>query len=198
MYLKNIMNVKIVGDGVFGRFLTCELSPFCNIVDDADIVILAVPFDAYEQVASNHANKHLINVCSIQQPTNDICLAYSDRVTGIHPLFGPNSGVFDRTCLLTLETVDSEPIIKLFGYICSNILREFNEKPLTGEIHDVIMSITHKPMIELRETISEIIKTADKIPDEYVPTSFKTLRSFYEQFGDVSDGTKDSILANRY
>ena len=60
------MQITIIGDGEFGTFLKEKLSPYFNIVPDADIVILAVPLSAYDEVCSANAGKHLVNVCSVQ------------------------------------------------------------------------------------------------------------------------------------
>ncbi|MCK5555710.1 MAG: prephenate dehydrogenase/arogenate dehydrogenase family protein, partial [Alphaproteobacteria bacterium] len=108
------MKINIIGNGVFGTFLKKCFSELIELSEDADIVILAVPISAYKDVAKKHAGKHLINVCSVQMKTNEICGGYSKYVTGIHPVFGPNSPKSGRTCIVTKTCEKSNEIIGLF------------------------------------------------------------------------------------
>lgn len=68
------MKIQIIGNGSFGTFLNEILTPIYEIVDSADIVILAVPKSAYEEVCREHSGKLLVNVCSVQVETNKIIL----------------------------------------------------------------------------------------------------------------------------
>jgi len=95
------MKVKIIGNGVFGIFLKEIFAPFVDFSDEAEHVFLAVPIDAYSEVAAENKGKHLINICSVQHASNNICLEYSENVTGLHPLFGPRSPKDNRVSVLT-------------------------------------------------------------------------------------------------
>ncbi|GBG14300.1 uncharacterized protein NMK_1888 [Novimethylophilus kurashikiensis] len=189
--------INIVGAGVFGTFLRTVLAPFCLFSEDADIAILAVPFDAYEDVASAHAGKHLVNVCSVQDATNSICLRHSDRVTGIHPMFGPRSPAAGRTSIVTLTNSCSDEVLEVFGSI-SSLVEFANGERITGETHDRMMAKTHLQVVRLADKINAIVADASDIPDECLPTSFKRLKAMAEQFLDMPPGTKSSILANSH
>lgn len=161
------MKLAVVGKGVFGTFIEQELSQFVTLVEphEADALVLAVPFNAYEDVASRYSGKHLVNVCSVQEKTNEICLKNSDKVTGVHPLFGPRSGKDGRVSLVTLETVASREILDLFSQV-SRLVSKMNGVTLTGAVHDAIMAKTHKKVVEISATILEIVDGAKDIPDE--------------------------------
>ena len=95
------MKIGIIGRGSFGTFLENILSPHFEIADDADSVILAIPISAYESVAAENREKHLINVCSVQQPSTEHVLRYTNDVTCIHPLFGSRTPVEGRNAIVT-------------------------------------------------------------------------------------------------
>lgn len=190
------IEASIVGDGVFGTFLRTALAPYCSISDDADIVILAVPFQAYDEVAAANAGKHLVNVCSIQEPSNAACLRYSTRVTGIHPMFGPRSPAAGRTSIVTLTNRQSDAVLELFGCISSLVEFAHGER-ITGQLHDRMMAKTHLQVVRLADKINAIVAAAADVPDECLPTSFKRLKAMAEQFLDMPPGTKSSILANK-
>lgn len=185
------MKLKVVGDGSFGQFLK---GIFKNQLDDeADNIILAVPASAYEEVAAAHAGKHLINVCSVQQDTNEILLRHSSKVTGIHPLFGPRSwSLANNTCIVTLRTGDhSDELIDLFYQIrCLNT-------EMTAKQHDELMARVHAPLIELADQIKRIVENADDVMHYLLPPSFKKLKDLNDQL-QMSDGTKESIKSNPY
>lgn len=193
-----IKQIQIEGNGVFGSFLKTILSPHCDIVNTADIVILAVPFSAYEDVASKYKNKLLVNVCSVQEETNRICLKYSDQVLGIHPMFGPRSPEDGRTSIVTLDTVYQNPVLELFSKISAIITHYPDGRFITGKLHDEMMAKTHLQVIKISDMISKIVYDARDIPDDFLPTSFKRLKSMADQFLDMPPGTKESILANKY
>lgn len=195
--IANKLVVNIEGNGVFGTFLKVILTPFCEFSEQADIVILAVPFNAYEEVANKHAGKHLVNVCSVQDVTNNLCLSASDRVTGIHPMFGPRSPEDGRTCIITLSTSGSLAIIDIFSRI-SEIVTEANGRVIDGQLHDEMMAKTHLQVIKIAGEIEDIAAKAHDVPDNCLPTSFKRLKAMAEQFLDMPPGTKSSILANRH
>lgn len=188
--------IAIEGSGVFGTFLRQALEPFCSIEDAAEIVILAVPFDAYEVVAAKHAGKHLVNVCSVQEATNEACLRNSDRVTGIHPMFGPRSPAEGRTSIVTHMCHESAVVLDLFASISSLVMQVRGEF-ITGRLHDEMMAKTHLQVVLLADTIGRIVEEAADVPDECLPTSFKRMRAMAEQFLDMPPGTRSSILANQ-
>ena len=200
-------DITIEGTGVFGTFLSKELSPHFNIVDDANIIILAVPASAYIDVAEKHAGKHLVNVCSVQEDTTKTCLQFSDMVTSIHPMFGPRSPVDGRTCILTFDCRDGistkcadevARVIEGFAKISSKIVTEFNGIPMTPKLHDKMMAKTHMKVVQISDTILNIVENAKDIPDECLPTSFKRLRDMAVQMLDMPKGTRDSILSNKH
>lgn len=190
------MKIKIVGQGVFGTFLKQELAAHAEISDDADIVIMAVGVHAYETVASAHAGKHLVNVCSVQRVPNETCLRHSNRVTGLHPMFGPQSPITNRTCILTHSCSESAAVTALFEKIGCEIVREHNGKPFTGAIHDAMMRKTHLPVLMFGELAALIVEQAADVPDNCLPTSFKRLKALAEQMKDMSPGTVESIRSN--
>ncbi len=190
------MKISIVGRGVFGTFLAQELSAHAQITDDADIVIIAVPFSAFEDVAQKHAGKHLVNVCSVQRKPNEICLKHSKRVTGIHPMFGPQSPVTNRTCVVTHTCAESAAVTDLFRKIGCEIVTHHQGKPISGADHDAMMRKTHLPVLMFGELAALIVEQAGDVPDNCLPTSFKRLKALAEQMKDMSPGTVESIRSN--
>lgn len=190
------MKISIIGDGVFGRFLHSELSPYAEIAADADIVIIAVPVSAYETVAAAHAGKHLVNVCSVQEKPNRDCLKHSDRVTGIHPMFGPQSPMTNRTCIVTQTCSGSRAVFDLFEKIGAEIVTHKGEREIDGALHDDMMRKTHLPVLMFGELAALIVEQAADVPDNCLPTSFKRLKALAEQMKDMSPGTVESIRSN--
>lgn len=180
------MKVKIVGDGSFGSFLKVLFHPLLD--EKADVVILAVPADAYEEVASAHKNKHLVNVCSRQHKTNQILQRHSMVVTGIHPLFGERTfGNDNRKCIVTHYTAHrSGDVIQLFqGLGCT-----FSY--MGGEEHDKLMARTHKPVLTILEFIGQFLDRNEDIPEDLLVPSYKAMRTFYESF-KMPEGTINSM-----
>jgi prephenate dehydrogenase len=212
----NTMDIQIVGDGVFGTFLRNEFKRIgqvslagriqkIDVVDTSNVVVLAVPAHAYKEVASQHAGKHLVNVCSVQSQTTADCLGFSDMVTSIHPMFGPRSPVEGRTCIVTRadnntdirqRNVEVTEVLDLFSAICDKMVTHVNDEIITPETHDRMMARTHLQVVKISDTILKMVDEASDIPDECLPTSFKRLKAMAEQFLDMPPGTKDSILAN--
>jgi prephenate dehydrogenase len=190
------MKISIIGRGVFGSFLMNELSPYAEISDDADTVLLAVPVSAYDDAAKAHAGKHLVNVCSVQQKPNEACLRHSSRVTGIHPMFGPQSPRTNRSCIVTQRCAETEAVCGLFRQIGSEIVTDVNGTPITGAIHDDMMRKTHLPVLMFGELAALIVEQAKDVPDNCLPTSFKRLKALAEQMKDMSAGTAESIRSN--
>lgn len=191
------MDITIIGDGMFGTFLKKELAAHATITDDADIVIMAVPVSAIDSVAAKYQGRHLVNVCSVQrQPTAD-CLKHSARVSAIHPMFGPNSPVSGRTCILTHQCDDSAGVVELFAKISSEIVTHDSAgRTITPAIHDEMMRKTHLPVLMFGELAALIVEQARDVPDNCLPTSFKRLKALAEQMKDMSPGTVESIRSN--
>ena len=191
------MKISVIGDGVFGTFLKEEIIrvwPNKMVHElEADTLILAVPSSAYNSVAQRFQGKHLVNVCSVQAKTNWVCSTWSKNVTGIHPLFGPRSGLEGRSAIVTRECDKSEEIKQLFQDMGVNVLSLTDGD---GWRHDEIMSKTHIPVVRLQEQIKIIMEEAEKINEAFMPTSFKKLIEFAETFGDMPQGTFSSILDN--
>ena len=190
------MIVNIVGKGVFGQFLEKCFREYAEFSEAADTVILAVPLSSYAVVAEKYAGKHLVNVCSVQGRSNDLCLKSSPNVTGIHPMFGPNSPKEGRTCIVTRTCGKSGEVIKLFEKIGCEIVTHIGGTEIDGKIHDEIMRKTHLPVLAFGELASLIVEHAAGIPDNCLPTSFKRLKALAEQMKDMSPGTVESIRSN--
>jgi prephenate dehydrogenase len=191
------MKITIVGRGVFGSFLVTELEKHAEITDDADVVMLAVPFSAYDAAAEKYVGKHLVNVCSVQDRTNETCLKWSKRVTGIHPMFGARSPVTDRTCIVTHQCEESGAVFDLFKKIGCEIVTHIKGQLITGKQHDDMMRKTHLPVLMFGELAALIVEQAKDVPDNCLPTSFKRLKALAEQMKDMSPGTVESIRSNR-
>ena len=190
------MKVAIIGRGVFGSFLAKELAQHAEITDDADIVLIAVPISAYGDVGSKHVGKHLVNLCSVQRQANETCLKFSDRLTGIHPMFGPQSPVTNRTCIVTHHCEYSVEVFELFEKIGCEIVTKLDGSPITGKQHDEMMRKTHLPVLMFGELAALIVEQAKDVPDNCLPTSFKRLKALAEQMKDMSPGTVESIRSN--
>jgi len=197
------MKLTIVGtEGTFGSFLWKELGilsgvEFVSDPREAEYVILSVPISAYDDVARDHAGQHLVNICSVQSAANATCLKYSDRVTGIHPMFGPNSPSTGRTCIVTYTSEGSDKVIQLFSRFCSEIVTEANSKVISGKMHDEMMRKTHLPVLMFGELAALIVEQAADVPDNCLPTSFKRLKALADQMKDMSPGTVESIRSNK-
>lgn len=196
---QNKLNIHIVGKGVFGTFLKEIFAPYVDYDEEAEHIILAVPFDAYEDVAPKYAGKHLINVCSIQEQTNRICQQYSRFVTGIHPMFGPRSPQNGRSAAVTNWCQHTELITDLFAKVGADVVSELPDgRFLTGQLHDQIMAESHALTVHLYRFMKPVIEKSNWIPETFLPASYKKLREFLGQFGDMPNGTIRSIEANPY
>jgi len=197
------MKINIIGNGVFGSFIARELEAAgCEITPDADVVLLAVPAAAFEEVAANNADKLLVNLCSVQHHTNKICEKYSDRVLGLHPMFGPKTPIgMRRTCLITRKGDDPliDDVIREFEKIGCEILSETPEgEPITGEWHDQLMANSHLVALEIAEAAAPKLRIIKDVPESYLPASVVRLRQLVEQLQDMPEGTRESILSNTY
>jgi len=207
------MKLKIVGDGAFGSFLKELLVPHFEISNDATSVVLAVPFEAYKSVAEEHAGMHLINVCSVQKPTTDICLQHSDKVTSIHPLFGRRTpsnkrySIFTYSYVLKREdndtwwtpsNVDEAQFINGFMQVSTIMSNNELGLPFTPDIHDQLMVKTHFAAVMAAKQLKVYTDRVKNVPDELIPNSFRLMRDFVKTLDDMPKGTIDSIMANPY
>lgn len=202
------MKLQIVGDGSFGSFLKELLRPNFELCDDAESVILAVPISAYEEVASKNKDKHLINVCSVQKPSTDICLKHSDRVTGIHPLFGRRTPINKRYSILTHSACACNDTWLSEDSSESEFLKEFSHVGLiymsmkgiqfTPESHDILMAKTHASALMAAKQLQVFVERVKDVPDVLIPNSFRLMREFVKCLDDMPAGTVESILANPY
>ena len=193
------MKIEIIGSGVFGEFLKQLFTPHATIHRSADDVILAVPLEAYEQVASQNAGKHLVNVCSVQRDSNAICLRHTENVTGIHPLFGPRSMESNKVSILTQTCSRTELITELFQKVGVEICTTLPDgRIIDGELHDRMMAATHFAGMQIAENLRDIVDAAAWVPDKFVPPSFQRIRDFVVQCQDFSPGTASSIKANPF
>jgi prephenate dehydrogenase len=203
------MKINIIGDGSFGAFLRALLSPVFDLDETADSVIMAVPISAYDAVASENRDKHLINVCSVQKPSTDIILKYTPNVTGIHPLFGNRTPADRRNAIVTrLFSADSSSenpfaenerdFIDGFSSICTIISRDHNGVPFTPDSHDQMMAKTHVAAVLAAKQMKVFVDRAEDIPDEFIPNSFRLMREFVRTLDDMPPGTIESIMANPY
>jgi prephenate dehydrogenase len=155
-----------------------------------------VPVSAFAEVAEKYQGKHLVNVCSVQHKSNEACLRHSARVTGIHPMFGPQSPLTNRTCMVTQQCPESAAVFALFEKIGAEIVTDYKGAPITGKIHDDMMRKTHLPVLMFGELAALIVEQASDVPDNCLPTSFKRLKALAEQMKDMSPGTVESIRSN--
>lgn len=201
------MKINIVGDGSFGTFLKVLLAPHFEINENAESVILAVPISAYETVASERKDKHLINVCSVQKPSTDHILKYTDRVTSIHPLFGSKTPADKRNSIVTRTIatngagrfVDNErDFLEGFARVSKLIYDDQNGEPFTPDSHDQLMAKTHVAAVLGAKQLAVFVDRAENIPDEFIPNSFRLMRDFVKTLEDTPQGTIESIMANPY
>jgi prephenate dehydrogenase len=188
------MKITIIGDGAFGSFLKELLADTFDIVEDSHSVVLAVPISAYADCAIKYKDKHLINVCSVQQPSTAILRGITTNVTSIHPLFGKRTPEENRHAIVTHQCGLSreEGFLALFKAKCKTV--HF----MTPEKHDQIMAKTHLAAVLAAQQMKVYVDRAKDIPDEFVPNSFRLLRNFVKTLEDMPPGTIESILANPY
>lgn len=202
------LKVNIIGDGSFGTFLTELLAPIFDIDAAAKTVILAVPISAYDSVAAEHRDKHLINVCSVQKPSTDFILKHTNSVTGIHPLFGQRTPEDKRTTIVTRELglvekddkfVESEREF-LNGFSRVSAMRRTDQTGefFTPDSHDKLMAKTHVAAVLAAKQMKVFVERAEDIPDELLPNSFRLMRDFVKTLDDMPQGTIESIMANPY
>ena len=199
------MKIGIIGKGSFGTFLETILSPHFEIADDAESLILAVPISAYETVAAENKDKHLINVCSVQQPSTEHLLRYTDAITGIHPLFGSRTPVERRNAIVTLRMADDAKFAKNereflegFANVSALMYKDPKGEDFTPDSHDRLMARTHVAAVLASKQMKVFVDRAEDIPDELIPNSFRLMRDFVRTLDDMPQGTIESIMANPY
>ncbi len=199
------MRIHIIGDGSFGTFLKELLPPFFEIDNAAETVILAVPISAYESLAAEHRDKHLINVCSVQRPSREMALKHTDNVTGIHPLFGKRTPADRRNAILTYQLALDSPFADAeqefldgFAKVSKIVRTDHNGEAFTPDSHDRLMAKTHVAAVLAAKQMKVFVERADDIPDEFLPNSFRLMRDFVKTLDDMPQGTIESIMANRY
>ena len=201
------LSVTIIGDGSFGTFLKklFAKSDAITLTNNALIVILAVPLDAYDQVARQHKDKLLVNVCSVQSQSNDICLKYSADVLGLHPLFGARtSDSMDKICLATHRASDGiggsleESFLHVLSGLGIFVLFETDcGEPITAEWHDRLMAKSHLKALEIAEMVAPIFAELG-VSTMYLPGSARKMFDLVAMLQDMPKGTRDSIMANKY
>ncbi len=208
-----VMKVKVIGDGAFGSFLKELLVPTFELSDSADSVILAVPLSAYDEVAKANAGKHLINVCSVQKPSTDICLKHSELVTSLHPLFGRRTPADHRNTIITYSYQLAMGQDDSWWYNSNNPENNFMEGwrklsqvwgtdvdgiRFTPSSHDLLMAKTHLAAVMGAKQLKVFVDRASDIPDFLLPNSFRLMREFVKTLDDMPRGTVDSIMGNPY
>jgi prephenate dehydrogenase len=199
------MKLGIIGKGSFGTFLETILSPHFEISDDAESLILAVPISAYETVAAENKDKHLINVCSVQQPSTEHILLYTDAITGIHPLFGSRTPVEGRNAIVTRKMSEDSKyasnereFLEGFAKVSALMYKDPKGEDFTPDSHDRLMARTHVAAVLAAKQMKVFVDRADDIPDELIPNSFRLMREFVRTLDDMPQGTIESIMANPY
>jgi prephenate dehydrogenase len=199
------MKLNIIGDGSFGTFLKELLPPVFEIDSDAESVILAVPISAYDSVAAENRDKHLINVCSVQKPSLDMALKHTLNVTGIHPLFGQRTPADRRNAIVTRELAADSPFAEAereflegFAKVSKLTRSDHTGEPFTPDSHDKLMAKTHVAAVLAAKQMKVFVERAEGIPDEFLPNSFRLMRDFVRTLDDMPQGTIESIMANPY
>jgi|GEM_PF-1203084 len=199
--------IAIIGDGSFGTFLRDLLDPhfeITSITEDAESVILAVPASAYNEVGKRFKHKHLINVCSVQEPTTNILLKHTERVTSIHPLFGKRTPADKRNSILTYTyDRDNDTWFSNDNGIEAWFLAKFAKVSdihtgWTPASHDIHMAKTHASALMAAKQLQVFTDRVKDVPDCLIPNSFRLMREFVKTLDDMPAGTVESILTNPY
>jgi len=194
------MKLNIIGDGSFGRFLKDLLQDHFAFSEDAQTIVLAVPISAYDEVASEYRDRHLVNVCSVQQPSTEAMLRYTSNVTGVHPLFGARTPA-DRRHAIVTRTISSDAereFLTRFANVCTLHSTDPNGEPFTPASHDKLMARTHAAAVLAAAQLKHFVENARDIPDEFIPNSFRLMRDFVKTLEDTPAGTIESIMSNPY
>lgn len=203
------MQISIIGDGAFGSFLRELLSPHFEINDSAETLILAVPISAYETIAAENADKHLINVCSVQLPSTEHILRHTENVTCIHPLFGARTPANKRNSVVSRTIVEyvsdsgrfvdaEKEFLERFAKVSALMYVDHKGDRFTPDSHDRLMARTHAAAVLAAKQMKIFVDRAEDIPDDLLPNSFRLLRDFVKTLDDMPQGTIESIMANPY
>lgn len=203
------MQISIIGDGAFGSFLRELLSPHFEINDSAETLILAVPISAYETIAAENADKHLINVCSVQLPSTEHILRHTENVTCIHPLFGARTPANKRNSVVSRTIVEyvsdsgrfvdaEKEFLERFAKVSALMYVDHKGERFTPDSHDRLMARTHAAAVLAAKQMKIFVDRAEDIPDDLLPNSFRLLRDFVKTLDDMPQGTIESIMANPY
>lgn len=207
------MKLTIIGDGVFGTFLKDLLKDKFEISTEdneiAESIILAVPISAYAELASHYDEHHLINVCSVQKPSTDILLKFTDCVTSIHPLFGKRTPTDKRNSILThsyatcddtwlSEDSRENDFLNIWSTISTIQMNDWKGEKFTPETHDALMAKTHVAALMAAKQLKVFTDRVNDIPDEMIPQSFRLMRDFVKTLEDMPPGTVESIMANPF
>ncbi len=205
------MKIDILGDGSFGSFLKELLAPHFTITPYAETIILAIPASAYTEAGEVYEGKHLVNVCSVQEPTTNALFRFTDKVTSIHPLFGRRTPADKRNSILTYKyTADNdtwfsgdngpEPeFLAKFAKV-SAIWQGFPDSNIkfTPQSHDLLMAKTHASAVMAAKQLKVFTDRTKDVPDHLIPNSFRLMRDFVKTLDDMPPGTVESIMANPY
>jgi prephenate dehydrogenase len=203
------MQISIIGDGAFGSFLRELLSPYFEISSAAETLILAVPISAYETLAAENVDKHLINVCSVQLPSTEHILKHTESVTCIHPLFGARTPADKRNSVVTRTITDAagdsakfadaeKEFLEGFAKVSALMYVDHKGARFTPDTHDRLMARTHAAAVLAAKQMKVFVERAEDIPDELLPNSFRLMRDFVKTLDDMPQGTIESIMANPY
>jgi len=196
-----------MGDGSFGTFLKYLLDPHFEVLKSphyAESIILAVPASAYNEIGERFKDKHLVNVCSVQEPTTNILLKHTERVTSIHPLFGKRTPADKRNSILTYTfDRDNDTWFSNDNGIEAWFLAKFAKVSdihtgYTPASHDILMAKTHASALMAAKQLQVFTDRVKDVPDCLIPNSFRLMREFVKTLEDMPVGTIESILTNPY
>ena len=194
------MKLNIIGDGSFGRFLKDLLKDHFDLSADAETHVLAVPISAYDEVASQYRDHHLVNVCSVQEPSMQAIFQFTSNVTGLHPLFGARTPA-DRRHAIVTHTIASDAergLLERFARVCTLHYNDPEGEPFTPASHDKLMARTHAAAVLAAAQLKHFVDGARDVPDEFIPNSFRLMRDFVKTLEDTPAGTVESIMSNPY
>jgi len=207
------MNITIIGDGSFGTFLKELLKDHATITPwtgHSKTIILAVPISAYNPLAAQVTDDtHLINVCSVQKPSTDILLKWTEKVTSIHPLFGRRTPADKRNSILThsytscddtwlSEDTQEAEFLKLWEKVSTIQKIDTMGLKFTPDSHDALMAKTHLAALMAAKQLKVYTDRVANVPDNLIPQSFRLMREFVKTLEDMPPGTIESIMANPY
>lgn len=205
------IKVSVLGNGVFGKFLVEQLAEVLDgknfshykrsSVDEADILILAIPAEGYEEAARKYSGKHLVNVCSVQNKTSNILRNNAHDYTSFHPMFGPRSWVWGENDIIVTHVSNNTSVdfIQFFCHVFGcKAHYAIDGQIITPYLHDQYMAKTHKQVVLLSDLIEKVVDDAKDVPELFLTPSFKKLANFRSSILDMPEGTKSSILSNQF